>query len=63
LAVYQFHTDTPGLKAAYHWNCVNCHEDMGGPTECQDCHARTPEGDAFYRADASGSQTSGKSGH
>ncbi len=61
--VYQFHVDTPGLKAAYHWNCVDCHENMGGPTECQDCHARTPEGDAFYRADASDSNTSAKSGH
>ena len=63
LAVYQFHADTPGLKAAYHWNCVGCHEEMDGPTDCQDCHARTPEGDAFYRADASGASTSGESGH
>lgn len=50
---YQFHVDTPGLKAAYHWNCVGCHEAMDGPTECLDCHSRTPEGDAFYHADAS----------
>lgn len=57
---YQFHIDTPGLKAAYHWNCVGCHEQMGGPIDCQDCHSRTPAGDAFYRADATGSQTTGK---
>ena len=50
--VYQFHIDTPGLKAAYHWNCLGCHEQMDGPTGCQDCHTRTPEGDAFYHADA-----------
>ncbi len=48
---YQFHIDKPGLQAAYHWNCVGCHEAMGGPTGCQDCHARTPAGDAFYRAE------------
>jgi hypothetical protein len=63
LDVYQFHVDTPGLKAAYHWSCVNCHAEMGGPTDCQDCHARTAAGDDFYRADASGPSTSGKSGH
>lgn len=61
--LYQFHVDTPGLKAAYHWNCVNCHEEMGGPTGCQDCHTRTPEGDAFYHAEASVSATSGKRSH
>jgi len=60
---YQFHIDKPGLKAAYHWNCVGCHEEMDGPTECQDCHARTPEGDAFYRVDATGSSKSDKGGH
>jgi len=63
LDVYQFHVDTPGLKAAYHWSCVNCHAEMGGPTDCQDCHTRTAAGDDFYRADASGPSTSGKSGH
>jgi len=55
LDVYQYHIDKPGLKAAYHWNCVGCHEQMGGPTACQDCHAKTPAGDALYRADLSGS--------
>ena len=49
--VYQFHIDTPGLKAAYHWNCIGCHQEMDGPTDCQDCHARTPLGDAFYHAE------------
>jgi hypothetical protein len=60
--VYQFHIDTPGLKAAYHWNCMGCHEKMDGPTDCQDCHARTAEGDAFYHADAQPSASHG-SGH
>jgi hypothetical protein len=53
--VYLYHIDKPGLKAAYHWSCVSCHEQMDGPTGCQDCHARTPEGDALYREDVSGS--------
>ncbi len=60
---YQFHIDTPGLKAAYHWNCVGCHEEMDGPTDCQDCHARTPHGDAFYHHDAKDLSAAGKSGH
>ena len=60
---YQFHIDTPGLKAAYHWNCVGCHEEMDGPTDCQDCHARTPEGDAFYHHDAKDLSAAGTSGH
>lgn len=63
LNLYQYHVDMPGLKAAYHWNCVGCHEAMDGPTGCQDCHARTAEGDAFYRADASDTSTSGTGGH
>ncbi len=58
---YQFHIDTPGLKAAYHWNCLGCHEEMGGPIDCQDCHTRTPQGDAFYHKDAAAA--TGKSGH
>ena len=60
---YQYHVDTPGLKAAYHWNCVGCHEQMDGPTGCQDCHARTAEGDAFYNAAASGTASSDPDGH
>ena len=63
LDLYQYHIDMPGLKAAYHWNCVGCHEQMDGPTGCQDCHTRTSEGDSFYHADASGSSTSDESGH
>jgi len=49
---YQFHIDKPGLKAAYHWNCLGCHTAMDGPTDCQDCHAKTPEGEALYHDDA-----------
>ncbi len=59
--IYLFHIDKPGLKAAYHWNCLGCHEEMDGPVDCQDCHARTPEGDAFYHAEAH--SASGQDGH
>lgn len=54
---YQYHIDKPGLKAAYHWNCLGCHERMDGPTDCRDCHARTPEGDVLYQADARRSES------
>jgi len=49
----RYHVDKPGLKGAYHLNCLGCHEQMGGPSGCQDCHARTPAGDAVFHADAS----------
>lgn len=45
-----YHNDIPGLKAAMHINCINCHEKMTGPTGCQDCHQRSHEGDAFYNS-------------
>ncbi len=61
--VYLYHIDKPGLKAAYHWNCVGCHEQMDGPTGCLDCHSRTPEGDALYRKDLAGSPTAKATGH
>jgi len=31
----------PGLKAAYHQQCMNCHKSMeSGPMGCTDCHAK-----------------------
>jgi hypothetical protein len=45
-----YHIDKPGLKAAYHLNCLNCHIEMGGPEGCEDCHERTELGNAFYRS-------------
>ncbi|MBU0676457.1 MAG: cytochrome c family protein [Proteobacteria bacterium] len=44
----RFHTDIPGLKGAYHRNCLGCHQESGGPTGCADCHARNEKGDAFF---------------
>ena len=48
----RYHRDKPGLKAAYHLNCLGCHEENGGPTGCQDCHVRTDAGDAMFHAGA-----------
>jgi len=47
-----YHNDKPGLKGAYHQACLGCHTRMKGPTGCQDCHARKPEGDALFHAGA-----------
>lgn len=47
-----YHNDIMGLKGAYHQNCTGCHSKMGGPTGCQDCHARKKQGDAFFSAGA-----------
>jgi hypothetical protein len=52
LDVNLYHRDKPGLKAAYHQNCMGCHEQMGGPTGCQDCHTRNEAGDALFHAGA-----------
>lgn len=33
--------DRPGLKAAYHRQCLECHQKrQAGPTGCTDCHAK-----------------------
>ena len=47
-----YHNDKPGLKGAYHRNCLGCHQENGGPSGCQDCHARTAKGDEFFRSGA-----------
>lgn len=46
---FRYHLDQPGLKGAYHLNCVGCHRNAGGPVDCVDCHARTDAGDKLYR--------------
>lgn len=47
-----YHQDIPGLKGAYHLACSGCHQKMGGPTGCEDCHPRNKTGDALYSAGA-----------
>lgn len=60
---YQYHIDKPGLKAAYHFNCLGCHEDAGGPTGCEDCHARKPAGDEFYHSGSFAPKDAAASAH
>ena len=45
-----FHVGKPGLKGAYHQNCIGCHEKIDGPTGCQDCHERTDKGDKLFHS-------------
>ena len=45
-----FHIDVPGLVGTYHQNCLGCHTELAGPTDCQGCHARTEAGDKFYQS-------------
>jgi len=44
----RYHTDKPGLKAAYHLKCMGCHKTMGAPTGCQDCHKKNDAGESFF---------------
>ncbi len=30
----------PGLKGAYHLQCMDCHKEIGGPVGCTECHAK-----------------------
>ncbi|TET67820.1 MAG: hypothetical protein E3J45_04225 [Candidatus Zixiibacteriota bacterium] len=30
----------PGLKGAFHRQCLDCHREMGATTECTGCHAK-----------------------
>lgn len=60
--VQRYHTDQPGLKAAYHLSCLGCHQEAGGPTGCTDCHARNDAGDALFHAGAYAPASSPKGG-
>jgi len=44
-----YHIDKPSLKGALHLQCTGCHQSEGGPTECLDCHAFTPEGEKRFK--------------
>jgi len=47
---YVYHDDKPKLKAAYHLKCLGCHNEVDGPTGCEDCHAKTKAGEKFYHS-------------
>lgn len=48
--IHLYHKDKPGLKGAFHQRCLGCHVEMGAPADCEVCHARTDEGDKFFRS-------------
>jgi hypothetical protein len=43
-----FHIDTPGLKGAYHLQCLGCHREEGAPSKCQDCHGFSKAGRRLF---------------
>jgi hypothetical protein len=45
-----FHRMKPGLKGAYHNLCLDCHKEAGAATDCVTCHARTENGEKFYKS-------------
>ena len=44
-----YHIDKPGLKGAYHLNCISCHVITSGPTGCVGCHVMTEAGEKIFR--------------
>jgi hypothetical protein len=46
--------EKPGLKGAYHRQCMLCHRVTGkGPLECEGCHTRRAPGDTVAPVEAS----------
>jgi len=45
---YSYHKDIPGLKAAYHLQCLGCHKRDEGPVDCTVCHEYSELGEKFY---------------
>jgi hypothetical protein len=35
-----YHTDSTGLKRAYHLQCLGCHKEMEAASGCEDCHPK-----------------------
>ena len=59
-----YHVEKPGFQGAIHQCCIGCHIENDAPIGCQDCHARTEEGDKFYHSGKYAPTSSGKSsGH
>lgn len=52
-----YHIDKPGLKGAYHLNCVPCHVKKNAPSHCEGCHALTDAGRQYFHV---GEQAQGK---
>lgn len=48
-----YHIDKPGLKGAYHLNCVPCHVAKNAPSHCEGCHSLTDAGKQFFHLNTS----------
>ena len=57
------HNNQIGLKAAYHQNCLGCHQEVGAPVGCTDCHAITDDGEKFYNSGPYAPAPKADSGH
>jgi RNase P subunit RPR2 len=49
-----YHIDKPGIKGAYHLNCIPCHVKKNAPSGCEGCHAMTDAGKKMFRTDVKG---------
>jgi hypothetical protein len=49
-----YHIDKPGLKGAYHLNCIPCHLEKNAPSHCEGCHALTDAGKQFFQVQSKG---------
>ncbi len=58
-----YHIDKPGLKGAYHLNCIGCHETTSGPTGCQECHTMNDAGEKMFNTGKHSPASSGSDPH
>ena len=58
-----YHIDKPGLKGAYHLNCIGCHMETEGPTGCKECHTMTTAGEKMFNTGAFAPKQSGATSH
>lgn len=48
----------PGLKGAYHRQCVMCHQEWGGTTQCESCHPAKEKASSLAVATKAGKKPS-----
>jgi hypothetical protein len=58
-----YHIDKPGLKGAYHLNCVPCHVKKNAPSGCEGCHALTESGKQFFQVQGKTKTAAAKESH
>jgi hypothetical protein len=58
-----YHIDKPGLKGAYHLNCVPCHVKTNAPSHCEGCHALTDAGKQYFQVNKQAAPGKSKGSH